>query len=1319
VPGEHAAVGIGRPARLGGVVSGDGTFAGTNYQASVIAFVFVHVITEAKLRWLPTADDTPSAVSGEVKGPGDDARVEFGSGDAAVEIQAKHGLKPQKAVEAFQAIKSEASAADVTAVLLVVDSSSSNSVRRDLRRDLDRMRSGRTDGIRELTRRIVADLGDEGASAIARVHVRVVDVDSAADNEAARALELLSDHLEDPSKALAAWAILERDAASMCAERSRRTRKALLDLLGAAGITLRPPRRTRKWHDDLRYSKKLLGEDEPAKALDVLNLVEADIKGASPDGEVLYRINQHRASAHLQLGDYDEAKRYAQKALDHNPEGIHALVNLANAQALGGDVAAAVVTADRAIGLHPQDATAWLMRYQLSLSPGQKPVVAPPDVTARKEFRTELVRVYLFNGDATRARDVSAALIQEGDRSVAVLLLRVEALLADVDAATLEERTLRSQEVARLCSEVIDGGERSDRRTLRALVARSVAHRMLGQVSDSEEDIESARMLRPDDVRILAEAAQARIQAGREDAALDLLVGPAVDESPFLLAMRASLLATRGETARARKDLDAVLQALPGVHEPDIVRSAAAEAALALEDGALAKLLISDTSPAFSKSVHHAVVRARLAVLEGDMVRAESLYREAARRDPPHRSALLAELGARFLHGKKPAEAVRVFQDAQPLPPRAERDFVRGLVATERLGDAHGQLERIATRGAMPDWAVAIAAQIALRRNDPVNAATHLEDLIARGVATQDGRLMLIETLLELDQPERARPHADSLVGEKDLTPRERTALAQLQARLGNPLTAIELGLQAYREAPHDATINRAFASLVFLSKSKPLEVEQIEAGTHASLRNEEGRVLEYLLLADTGGQRLPNEISVEDARAAGLLGLRVGDTFTQDRGAWFEKRWRVERLQPVVKFLVNDIVANFGSRFPSEQFFATGFTVNTQAPGVGDFQPMIVATHERGRQLKQLLTLYRQQCLPLGPVAKLAGVTVGDLIGELTRPDSEWPLFVEWSDNEGLVASRAAARTDGPVVLTRSALLTAEALQLIERVAAARRLVAPRSLRDELRSELVEAGQRVVEGWSSIAAGDRGLVIEKRLPGDAGLVRKRDVLRTSLAWFDANVEALPRPLEAFGDPQEPNSETRSNLGESAHDAVELARHLPGVLWADDLGLRIVAKSLDVSSCSSVSLLQVLSEKGVVAGEERDRLLVDLVERHYNAVPVSPELLLECVAPSRTALARQQTFSLLSGPSLDVATAAVVLVRAIKSLALKIVTTSTTAQLARQGLEGMAHRFSAAAATQALSREADRQLSLLPSELRVVKAACAQFSKASQPLIDP
>jgi hypothetical protein len=55
---------------------------------------------------------------------------------------------------------------------------------------------------------------------------------------------------------------------------------------------------------------------------------------------------------------------------------------------------------------------------------------------------------------------------------------------------------------------------------------------------------------------------------------------------------------------------------------------------------------------------------------------------------------------------------------------------------------------------------------------------------------------------------------------------------------------------------------------------------------------------------------------------------------FTQDKGAFFERRWRVEQIQSAVKYVVNDIVGNYGTRFPSEPFFARGFQ-GIQAPSV------------------------------------------------------------------------------------------------------------------------------------------------------------------------------------------------------------------------------------------------------------------------------------------------------------------------------------------------------------------------------------------------
>ena len=79
-----------------------------------------------------------------------------------------------------------------------------------------------------------------------------------------------------------------------------------------------------------------------------------------------------------------------------------------------------------------------------------------------------------------------------------------------------------------------------------------------------------------------------------------------------------------------------------------------------------------------------------------------------------------------------------------------------------------------------------------------------------------------------------------------------------------------------------------------------------------------------------------------------------------------------------------------------------------------------------------------------------------------------------------------------------------------------------------------------------------------------------------------------------------------------------------------------------------MSLIQILAEEGIVGSHERDRLLVSLAERHYYVVEVSPEMLIEALAPGRPLQTVRDVFSLLAAPTMNVDTAATTLVRGVK-----------------------------------------------------------------------
>ena len=1293
-------------------MGGNATFSGTTYQAGVIAFVSVHIVTETKLRWLPVADDTPVAVSGEVKGPGDDARIEFAVGQAPIEVQAKHGLKGQKAIEEFfRTVFSSGSMANhVPEVVLTVDSSSSVVIRMDLKRGLERLRSGREDSLAAPLAKTLASIGEGIRPVLLRTRVETVDVDPGG-REERKALDLLAENLADSADATAAWSLLLSDAGRICASRLRRSRQELIDILLAAGIRMLPSQRTRKWHDDLRHSKQLLENDEPATALILLRQIEADLKSGSPDGRILYRLNQHKAAAYLQLGKFSEAVGHALKALDHDPIGEHALVNLANAYALNGDVEDARIAARKVVSLHPQSPSAWLVHLQVAVLVGEETGLTPPDeVTSTADYRRGLLEICLSRSDATRAQEISGELIREGDRSSRALLLRADALLSDIDGAQVAERLDRAREVERLCSEVLGGvTDRSDRSNQRALVGRSVARRFLGKVDESQADIESAREIRPDDPNILIEAVQARFQAGDSQGAFNLLNHPVVDGIPFLRVMRAGAFGERGDIANARKDLDFVLQKIADSPKPDLLRSASAEVAIQLGDVPLAQRLLAETADHFHRSPHYTLLVARIALVQDDLDLAERKYREAGRLDPAHRIEFLAELASKLLLVKRPKEAVQVFQEAQPLPRSAQRAFAQALIETDRLADAQRVIDGAAVDGAMPDWAVAYAANVALRRNDPSEAAVQLEDLIARGSVGADAKLTLIETLLSLERPDRAAAHVDLLCLDEELAPRDRLRLARVLNRTGRPNEAIDMGLRAYREAPHDPEISRAFAGTVMMAKTRPSEAERVGPDTHVVLRSPDGKNLEYVIFAATLSNRMAKEISLEVARATGLIDLRVGDEFVQDPGSWLEKKWLVVQIQPAIKYLFNDVLSNYSTRFPAEPFFVANFHLNPTAPSIADLQPMIESTRDRDKHQEKVLALYRDQVLPLDVVAGMLGVSVPDVIGHISRPESGLPVFVEWSDEEGGRMSRDTARNAHTVVLSRASLVTMQAFDLQQVVAEKFRCLAARSLRDQIRSELAEAEQHVRDGHMVIGAGDRGLVVQKREAGDPNLVRAQEHLRRLLTWTDENVDVMARPLAAFGDPRSQSDEVRERLGECAYDSVELALHTDGVLYADDLGLRRIASGMGAKSFSTISMLQVLSELGHLSGEQRDRCLVDLVERHYISVPVSAELIAEALSPSRSAHAVRETMALLSAPAMDLERSASILVSAIKSESLRPVKRQSVEQVAGYGLAGISHRFVRSATVRAVVRVAEEELALMPAALLALKQACISF----------
>jgi tetratricopeptide (TPR) repeat protein len=1304
-------------------MGGNATFAGTTFQARVIAYIYVHLLAQSPLRWFVPRDDTPLAVSGETDGPGDDARVEFGSRHPAIEVQAKHGLTAGvKLQEVFQRMTDQTATGDSSEVVLAVDrEGSSRKLYGTFAQDLERMRSGRTDGLKQDTREILTAFDANGydRALLPRLRVVAMDIDLESHPEAKLALQLLGSTLENPDELAAAWALLVTDAGDICARRLRRTRKDLVELLAGAGIRLQPLAQDAPWHRQLDFSRALLEKRHSAAALSVLSQLEARLgqvpTGTKVDPSVRYRLKQQQAAALLQVGRGAESLESARQALDVDPNGSHALVTAIFAATSVGDLAQAEGFAARALGAHPENTDVWRAKAQLALAQNLPLPQPPPSVAESAEYRTMIAVLAMETADWGEALRITADLFADGVRSADVLFVRANALMSMVRTPAGSDDLERCQDAERLSSELIAAVDDAHPFAVKALVLRAAARRGLARDGEADADLAAARELKPDDPDVLRHAIRGRIAEDDLDAALELLRHPVVTEIPELLAMRAQLLAVRKDHAAARRDLDALLGLLSKDAASDSVRLDVVDVALALGDEQLASVILDAVTTEVSDGALYARARARLEFRRGNIEKAKLLYAEAVQRDGTLRHSYLAELGVELLRAKRPADAVQAFEDAgeDRLPPEALRYYGAALFEANELARLQALINAIAREQPLPDWALGLATDLAMRQEDVDSAIKHLRTLLETGAAEPRERIYLARLLLERGRSDDAEYHVDMLLAVPDLSAVDRMAAAQLLAQLDREAEALGLALRAFRDRPQDPRMHKALASLALFGSGHAAAVTRSGPDTHIRLRSPDGTSREYTVYADPPIDPLRGEMSVADAEAAGILDKAAGDPVVRNAGTWQEQVWTVEEVLPAVVHVVRDIAANYQERFPGEPFFIAQFKVG-ELDTVRSWAPIIGSLESKREHTEQVLALYREHRPPLGMVAEMLGTTVSDIMEWIrVDPSTTGQLVVEWSDAEGQTRSRQAVLSAEELVLTRSALDLAGHLGILDLLAEQFDLSAPQSLLDELEEELREAEQFVERGHTSLGSTGERLALSKLEPDDPTLVRQRDRLRDLLDWLGISAQIVTRPLETVPAVGSDEEQVRDHIGHASYDAAALAKHRQALLYADDIGLRRFVPVGDPhGSISTISLLHGLVERGVLAPSDRDQHLLALAERNVGLIAPSKELL-EAALRRSGELGHQgvrKVFGLLAAPWLTALEAAQIVVQVVKAQISAPIQFATTSEIVLIGLDAMSSGWPARLCIQAMGEASSQLLLLLPHVRHEVLVASREFA---------
>lgn len=1299
-------------------MSGMGTFSGTDYQAAVIAYLSVHVLIGQRLGWLEFDDDTPIAVSAETGNAGDDAAVEFKAGLPTIEIQAKRGLDGAVFVETIERIANIPQKDWPAAIVLATDSTSSSWITSTLASDLDNRRAGRLDTARQRTRNLLDKLATpEQLAVLERLHVKQLDVDNLAHAQTKWATSSLANVLSDPSKATAAWKLLRDDASQMCKMRGRRTRKDLVKLLEVEAIKINPPAPIARIQSALDQSRSLLKKAQPSSALGLLSDIEKQNDFTTVDGGTHYWLLQQRGAAYLQLGRPQDALEFALRALDHDPAGFHALMTAALASMNLGETEKALQYAERATVAAPDDGDAWAVRAQVETSSGLPLPTPPARVQEAVTYRSGLVQVLLNLGRIDEAVANVDALLQEGQRSADLLLAKATALMSTSDHNIVVPSPAIAAEIERLTTEAIEERDPSDHARGGAYLARAMALRALSRPDEANADIQRAQDLHPNDPAPIVEGAQVLMNDYDFEGARRLLSRPVVEKFPLLIALRAEALAHLKDRDGAKRDIDEALRRLNDAYEPNSVRMAAADAAMELGDVDLAGRTLAAVSGPSAATARHAIVRGRLAFAKRDAAAMIEAFHDVAAREEKFRAAAYGELGSRLYAMKKYAEAVDAFRKSDPLPERLKEQYVRALGAANQIVDANGLIEEELQKGSRaPGWALELAAHIADARDDREAAVRHLSTLCARKTATPAARLRLASLLILLDRQPEARPIVEALVADGDeLEPSEQMAVARAVFWLGDRERALDLAFAAYRRADGDADLQRGLASLALFTEFAPPVVDVVGPDTSVRLKNlSTGQERVYVVMSDEPINGALNQISVSGAQALHILGLKVGDEAPLNDVV---TTWRVVELKSALQHIVQDIMAEYEHRFPDRPLFAKSFKVSEGLNDVMDFAPMIAILHQGDEHQKKLVHLFRKELFPLGVLTVSKDAPIDDVMAYLRSDEGGGGLFIEWRDSEGQLRSVENAVTYREIIVTESALDTAQRLGVLDAVANRFKVIAPNSLRTELRKRLGEAEKMVQRGHSLMSVGGPGLQMRQWPAGDPMLVSIRDRRKALVEWLEANATFEPRPLASIESVTGEDS-GRNVMGASSFDSLALAIDRCVPVYADDLGLRRVGIADNVASFSTATLVIGLRQSGEMTPEAANAALMRLIELKYWVVPLSLDLLKEIVRSMEGTARLEAIATTLVPGSFTPQTAGRLAAQLLKWVATETVIGDSLADLTGVFLNAMARHWSKPICSAALIRGAMEEMSLLPMAYDMVKRVCVQFSK-QEPTLPP
>jgi tetratricopeptide (TPR) repeat protein len=623
-----------------------------------------------------------------------------------------------------------------------------------------------------------------------------------------------------------------------------------------------------------------------------------------------------------------------------------------------------------------------------------------------------------------------------------------------------------------------------------------------------------------------------------------------------------------------------------------------------------ASWLVDDFEKSGAKPMIVAVMRAKIARATGKIDDAKTLLEQAfSMSDLSNPTEWLIEIAQEAYDCKDYTLAAKAY--AAAIDPRTDTMLTRRYLHSLYESSQFKKVIEIAESLREQQGSKRDITQFEWAAYQELQDLPHAKEVLSKHIADNptddDAKLRLALIDFRSDNLDAVDKYLENPIDVNKLDVFSGVQLANLCQLRGNADKTLEVLYELRRTHPSEADAHSAYASL-FLGLDDDLEKidlspKQAEADTVILYKG--GHIL-------IEGKFEPDiqkdEITVDEAKRRGLIGKKKGDKIViSENPISGPQEVKISNIQSKYVFAFQETLKNYEKRF-RDRTDLMGLPVRND-----DITPILKQLDQSHDHTRSVETFYKEGKLTIDTFAKLLNKSYFQVIyGLQSIADAgirtSTGMTEEREDADSVLSTKPILVADISALVTLFEVgVTHKDLQQKPRIA--------QSVRDFVKEEIAKSsGFGRKKGMTLYKSNGKYFRQEiTKEENERWLAKLKDLEN----WLDENTQIEPidqDQLDTFNQKQERLGEL---LGKPQVDSITLAIGENRVFLADDLMLRMLAKSISVNGVWTQALLLALAQEALVGDKTYIEATMYLASHNYHHILVNPALLMAAAEKSK------------------------------------------------------------------------------------------------------